>query len=207
MFFRLFSKNRNQRKQLSQIAEDLYSCAMLNAREKLFYERCGVPDTFDGRFDLLLVHIFIIFHLLMAGTNYKNKAVFHALFDRMFDDMGQTLREMGVGDIGVSRQIKRMMDAFNGRMHVYQEAVISENSEGLPKDSIERSLMRNLYGTVQKAVDQDHLSIMKSFVQINIADNNDSRIEKILRGHIVFDNHVLNRGKEQVISNKNRKAL
>jgi len=59
MFPRLFSKNSKWRKQAPQIAEDLYSCAMLNVRDSSFYEQGGVPDTFDGRFDLLLVHIFI----------------------------------------------------------------------------------------------------------------------------------------------------
>lgn len=203
MFFRLFSKNRNRRRQAPQIAEDIYSCALLNTRERFFFEQGGVPDTFDGRFDLLLVHIFIIFHLLMAGKNYKNKAVLQALFDRMFDDMDQSLREMGVGDVGVSRQIKRMMDAFNGRMHVYQKAVISEDSE----DLIEQALLRNLYGTVQSAANQSCLSKMKAFVQINIADNGDDRVEKILQGHIMFDNHMLNGEKEQIRSNRNRKVL
>jgi cytochrome b pre-mRNA-processing protein 3 len=203
MFFRLFSKNRSRRKQVSQIAEDIYSCALLNTRERFFYERGGVPDTFDGRFDLLLVHIFIIFHLLMAGTRFKNKAVLQALFDRMFDDMDQSLREMGAGDIGVSRQIKRMMDAFNGRMQAYQEAVISDTSE----DLIEQALLRNLYGTVQSDVDPNCLSKMKSFVEINIADNRNYRVEKILRGDIVFDNHMLNREKEQAVSNKSKKSL
>lgn len=198
MFFGLCSKNQEQR---NHIAEDLYSCAMLNTREKLFYERGGVPDTFDGRFDLLLVHIFIIFHIFMAGTNHKNKAVLQALFDRMFDDMNQTLREMGAGDTGVSRQIRRMMDIFYSRIHAYQEAVTPESYNNL----LEQALIRNLYGTSQKPVDQDELTGMETFVRANIADKGIERMEKILQGSIIFDNHALNR--EKGLSNLNKDKI
>jgi len=67
--------------------------------------------------------------------------------------------------------------------------------------------LRNLYETVENAIDPDHISIMKSFIQSNITDNSDDKVEKILRGHIVFDNHMLNREKEQVNTNRNRKSL
>ena len=200
MFFGLFSKKPVRRSQITHIAEDLYSCAMLNTREEGFFKEAGVPDTFDGRFDLLLVHIFIIFHILMAGRSHKSKAVLQALFDRMFDDMDQTLREMGAGDIGVSRQVKRMMDAFNGRIHAYQEAVSSGNLG----DSLQQVLMRNLYGTHEKQVSRKELVCMEAFVTANITDKSLERVDKILQGHILFDNSALNREKGLSSSNNEK---
>lgn len=195
MFFGLFSKNRKQSSSVSNIAEDLYSCAMFNTRKKCFYEHAGVPDTFDGRFDLLLVHIFIIFHILATGGGRKGRVVFQALFDRMFDDMNATLREMGAGDVGVSRQIKRMMNAFNGRLKGYQDALCLEKDTG---DLLKQALMRNLYGSVHdEIVDESNLAIMEKFVRENIKDKKGGRREKILKGDIVFDNYALNREKEQ----------
>ena len=62
----LFKKKDIGKKDRRVISDQLYACALLNTRELVFYEKYGIPDTFDGRFDLLLVHVFIILHILMG---------------------------------------------------------------------------------------------------------------------------------------------
>lgn len=187
MFNRLFKKNGDKQAQIKVCAQGLYRCALLNSRKTMFYESMGIPDTFDGRFDLLLVHIYIINHLL-KGYEYYSK-LSQALFDCMFADMDQTLREMGVGDVGVPKHMKRMMKAYNGRIQAYDEAFLKDDIE------LEGALRRNLYGTVD-VVDLD-LSEMKYYVMSNLDNKTPQRIEKILQGHIVFINQAARKKKDK----------
>lgn len=187
----LFKKKDNGARDMRDITDDLYSCALLNTREPIFYEKHGVPDSFDGRFDLLLVHLFIIIHLLMGRDEYEDLA--QSLFDSVFKDMDQTLREMGIGDMGVPKHMKRMMKAFNGRMHSYQWAVDPDSLEGqevegLQKTSLVQALERNLYGTVKdnEGWDRRVLKDMEEFIVDNIKDKSPKRIEDILNGLIVY---------------------
>lgn len=141
--------------QKDETAEDLYKEARLKTREPTFYTEYGVPDTFDGRFDLLLLHIFLDLHRLMGQESYAR--ISQDLFDITFRDMDQTLREMGIGDMGVPKHMKRMMKAFNGRMHAYKDALEGE-------EDLKEVLRRNLYGTLDE-IDDKKLSKMVEYVK------------------------------------------
>ncbi len=187
----LFKKKDDGVRENRDITDDLYACALRNTRDPVFYEEYGVPDSFDGRFDLLLVHIFIIMHLHMGREEYEDLA--QSLFDSVFKDMDQTLREMGIGDMGVPKHMKRMMKAFNGRMHSYQWAIDPDSLEGqevegLQKTSLVQALERNLYGTVKdnEGWDSRVLKDMEAFIVDNIKDKSPKRIEDILNGLIVY---------------------
>lgn len=151
------------------LARGVYAKALLQARVSQLYAEYGVPDTFDGRFDLLLLHVFIV----MDAIGYEGQgAEFNqALFDVTFADMDQTLREMGVGDMGIPKRMRKMMKAFNGRMHAYKQAVES--------DGLVEALKRNLYGDVDAAkahvlaryVEQNRQMLKeKSFDQLSQGD-------------------------------------
>jgi len=201
MFPGLFSINQKKRQQTKCYAESLYSLAVINTRNKNFYKQGSVPDTFDGRYDLLLIHLFIILRLLQIGnlSPRDTQKIKQALFDRLFEDMEQSLREKGVGDVGISKHIKRMMLAFNGRMHAYQDAVLlndlSEQSVDL--HALESVLQRNLYGTLEQLPAQDGMCRMSLFILDNLSDDSPKRIEKIMLGHIVFDNAAFNEAQGQ----------
>ena len=196
MFKSLFKRKESTGRTDEEIAEDLYAAALENTRSTIFYTDYGVPDNFDGRFDLLLLHIFLILNRLMGQKNYKNLS--QALFDVTFKDMDQTLREMGVGDVGVPKHMKRMMEAFNGRMHAYQMAVAPETLKGhiidgvIKEESLENVLRRNLYG-VQTEVDftqKDGLKKMCLFVHRNLECKDASEIESLMNGQARFTNDV-----------------
>ena len=189
----LFKKKDVEVKQVRDISDQLYSCALLNTRDPIFYSKYGVPDTFDGRFDLLLIHVFIIFHTIMGHREYET--ISQALFDSVFKDMDQTLREMGIGDMGVPKHMKRMMKAFNGRMYSYQLAVDSDSLEGheiegLKKTTLKEALKRNLYGTVKddEGWDETVLDEMEKFIMANIEDKTSERVSGVLDGHIKYLN-------------------
>ncbi len=157
---------KQKSKQTKQEAEKLYSAALANVRQEIFYTKYGVPDTFDGRFDLLLLHIFIILQRTMNQDNYKELS--QDLFDTMFKDMDQTLREMGIGDMGIPKHMKRMMQGFNGRMHAYHDALCSP-------DKLKEVIARNLYAMDlgSKELDKTGLDAVCAFVSRNLyCDNN-----------------------------------
>ena len=80
---------------------------MAQARQPGFYRDCGVPDSVDGRFELIALHTFLVLHRLKADAT-DTEALGQALFDVMFQDMDQSLRELGAGDLGVGPRVKRM---------------------------------------------------------------------------------------------------
>ncbi len=104
-------------------AFSLYGQAVGQARLPVWYESHGVPDTLDGRFDMVGVFTFLLIDRLQADAEPAGTALAQAVFDAMFADMDQTLREMGVGDLAVGKRVKAMWTAFNGRAHAYSAAL------------------------------------------------------------------------------------
>ena len=98
---------------------------MAQAREPLFYRDLDVPDTVDGRFDLLLLHLWLVLRRLRTAEG--GTALSQALFDHFCDDMDANLREMGVGDLTVPKRMQAFGEAFYGRTAAYDLAHWSES--------------------------------------------------------------------------------
>jgi cytochrome b pre-mRNA-processing protein 3 len=134
---RLFGRRRRH-----PAAERLYAALVAQARMEAFYRAGRVPDTLDGRFELVVLHAFLVLRRLKAAGP-EGAGLAQALFDRMFVDMDESLREIGVGDLGVGRRVKQMAQAFYGRAGAYEAAL----EAGVAR-TLEGALRRNLYGTV-----------------------------------------------------------
>jgi len=117
----------------------LYGVAVATAREPYCYAELGVPDTLDGRFDLIGLHAFLLIHRLRYLPQ-PGPALAQAVFDAMFSDMDRTLREMGVGDLSVGRRVREMWEAFHGRALAYEAALQSADPAELPA-----ALARNIW--------------------------------------------------------------
>lgn len=157
-------------------AQDVYARVSDYVRNPVFYARYNVPDTFDGRFDLLLLHLFAV----IEGARGKTVGAedFHqALFDEMFADMDQVLREMGIGDMGIPKHQRKMMRAFNGRMHAYTDAKAA--------GTMEEALRRNLYGTVESP-SSESVSAFAAYCDTLFAAFEAADFDAILSG-AVFD--------------------
>jgi cytochrome b pre-mRNA-processing protein 3 len=100
----------------------LYSAAVTAAREPWLYQALGAPDTFDGRFDLLTLYAFLLIHRLRTAPE-PGPALAQAVFDAMFSDMDNTLRELGVSDLRVGKHMRAMWEALHGRAQVYASAL------------------------------------------------------------------------------------
>ncbi|MDO9058151.1 MAG: ubiquinol-cytochrome C chaperone family protein [Bradyrhizobium sp.] len=101
--------------------EAIYGMIVTQAREPLFYRDLGVPDTVNGRFDLLVLHLWMVLRRLrsMEGATELSQA----LFDHFCDDMDANLREMGVGDVTVPKRMRAFGEAFYGRVAAYDLAL------------------------------------------------------------------------------------
>jgi cytochrome b pre-mRNA-processing protein 3 len=122
-----------------------YRTLVNQARSPQFYLNVGVPDTLDGRFDLIVLHMFLVIDRLSAEGEAAND-LRQRLFDVMFDDMDQALRELGVGDLSVGKKVKTMARAFYGRLAAYDEAFRAEEPE-----TLENALKRNVFAEIDVA--------------------------------------------------------
>jgi cytochrome b pre-mRNA-processing protein 3 len=109
----------------------LYGSAVAQARQPVFFESLGVPDTLDGRFDLVTLHTGLLVCRLSRDADPRAKDLAQAVFDAMFADMDLNLREMGVGDLAVGKRVKKMWEAFHGRAQAYDQALRAGDLAGL----------------------------------------------------------------------------
>ncbi len=134
------------RKRRREAARRLYMAAVRQARQPIFYTEGGVADTLDGRFDLIVLHVVPLMRRLRQ-CDEAGRQMSQALFDVMFDDMDQSLREMGVGDLRVGKRVKQMARAFYGRAKAYDEAF--DQAPGTERRrAIAEALERNVFNNM-----------------------------------------------------------
>ena len=121
-------------------AETLYAEAVRLARNPSFFDTYGVADDVDGRFDTLSLIVALVMRKLKTLDD-DGKALSQELFDSMFADMDLSLREMGAGDIGVSKRVRAMAEAFMGSLesNVY---AIDNNDQKYFSSALNRYLFR-----------------------------------------------------------------
>ncbi|MDC0564394.1 ubiquinol-cytochrome C chaperone [Alphaproteobacteria bacterium] len=129
MLFSLFPRRKQTSgNAASEPAEALYQMALSTSRTPSFYLEYGAEDSIDGRFDVLCLCVSLVMYRLRKivrqqdNTSQIAQDVSQKLYDIMFADMDLTLREMGVGDLGVAKRVKIMSEAFAGRLTAYSSA-------------------------------------------------------------------------------------
>ncbi len=119
----------------------LYGAAVGAARDDWFYRELAVPDTLDGRFDTVGLHVALLIHRLRRDASPDGAAMAQAVFDAMFADMDVNLREMGVGDLSVGKKVRAMWEAFHGRAKAY-EAAVEAGDAGALAQALRRNIWR-----------------------------------------------------------------
>ena len=122
----------------------LYGAAVTAARDPAWYLELGVPDTLDGRFDMVALHAFLLIDRMREEAGEEPPALSQAVFDAMFADMDQNLREMGVADLGVGKRVKRRWEAFHGRATAYAAALAEPDDAALAA-----ALARNVWRSAE----------------------------------------------------------
>ncbi|TCZ57907.1 ubiquinol-cytochrome C chaperone family protein [Roseicella aquatilis] len=112
-----------RRKPHERAGFELYGAAVAAARTPWFFDALAVPDSLDGRFDLVGLHVALLIRRLRTDSDPRGAVLAQAVFDAMFADMDINLREMGVSDLTVGKRVKRMWEAFHGRAQAYEAAI------------------------------------------------------------------------------------
>lgn len=156
----------------------LYARIVEQARQPAFFADLGVPDSIEGRFEVIALHGWMVMRRL--GADPAAGAFNQALFDHMFADLDLNLRELGVGDLGVSKKIKNLAEHFYGRVRAYEAGLAPEAGEGALAEAIDR----NLYGSTLP--DAAHVGVVARYVSAAVAALEGQDAAAIMKGRIAF---------------------
>jgi cytochrome b pre-mRNA-processing protein 3 len=118
----------------------LYGAIVAQARSPAFYRDYGVPDTVGGRLDMIILHLVLVLARLRADSP-SAAALGQHIFDAFCRDIDDNFREMGVGDLAVPREMRRVGEAFYGRAAAYEQALAGGD------EALVAALTRNVFGT------------------------------------------------------------
>ena len=120
-----FKKNKYE-----TVPNDIYQKIVNISRNKIFYTKYNVPDTIDGRFDMLVLITIIVVHRL---SKIKNQGIelSQKIFDIVFKDLDYSLRELGAGDVSVANNMKKLISSYMGRQKIYVKAFKNEDEKFL----------------------------------------------------------------------------
>ncbi len=153
-------------------AKGLYDAIVGQARSPVFYRALKVPDTIDGRFDLLVLHLYLVLDRLKAMG--KGSELAQALTTMTFGGFDGALRDLGVSDVGLSRKLKAMANAYYGRMEAYSEA-------GDSHEHLAAAVLRNIYrGDEARSGEAAKLARYVTAVRKRLGDG--AAAEKLLKG-------------------------
>lgn len=167
----LFGGNRHR-----EAALKLYATAVTRARMPAFYTDWGVPDTVEGRFDMIVLHVYVVLRRI-KGQGAAADGLGQALFDVLFADVDQNLRELGVGDLGVGKRVKDMASSFYGRIGAY-DAALAEGGDS----ALAEALRRNVY----LGADNGHAAALAGYVRRVVARVDGLAVGDLLAGTVDF---------------------
>jgi cytochrome b pre-mRNA-processing protein 3 len=160
-------------------AQHAYITVMEQSRLPGFYSHLHVPDTLDGRFELVVLHLFLVLNRLGDDQNMRVQRFNRALGEAFFADMDSTLRELGVGDTGVARRIQAMAAAFFGHIKAYGEALADP-------EALSAALLRNVYGTCVGEPPVASARGLALYVQESVAALAKQDAQDVIRGKMTF---------------------
>ena len=166
-------------KQRSVDASALALAVHAAARQPAFYTSLSVPDSFDGRFELLVLHAQLVIRRLRAdgeeGANLSQR-----LFDQVTGHFDEALRAVGVGDMSVGKRVKTMTSALYGRLSTYDGGLDADGHAVLRE-----GLRRNLYGTAPD-ISESVLDAMTAYVIATNVRLAEARFEAVQAGTDLF---------------------
>jgi len=134
MLKRLFRPHPSQ-----EVGRSLYAAVVEQSRLPALYERLGAPDTVEGRFEIYTLHVVLLLDRLNQPGD-QAKAVSQALFDTYVKALDHALREMGVGDLSVGKKMRKLGEAFYGRVKSYHGAFAALPEAGALRELLARTV-------------------------------------------------------------------
>jgi cytochrome b pre-mRNA-processing protein 3 len=157
----------------------LYGMIVTQARLPAFYVDYGVPDTIEGRFDLIVLHLVLLLRRLERETGQAS-SLGQRLFDAFCRDLDGNLREMGIGDLAVPKHMRRFGEAFYGRQAAYTAAFNSEDER-----DFEKALARNIFQA--DSIDDSAVRLAR-YARAAVAALNGQERGAFIRGEVSFPN-------------------
>jgi len=156
----------------------LYGAVVAQARCARFYQDYGVADTVLGRFDMIVLHAALLLRRMRAG-DAAMQGLAQGVFDAFCLDIDHNLREMGISDQGVPRQMRRVGEAFYGRAQAYDAALGASGEAALAQ-----ALARNVYAEApEPQVAALHLA---AYVRHAVATLDQQLLADVARGVVRF---------------------
>jgi len=159
----------------------LYEAIVIQARQPALYRDIGIPDTLDGRFEAIVLHLVLVLRRLTRDSP-EGHDLAAALQETFFDDMDRSLRAMGAGDLGVGKRDKRMAEGFMGRLASYEAALDRVAVEG--EAGLAAVLQRNVFGTLAEG--QGDLAGLTAYTLGQAAGLDAQPGEALRRGRVAF---------------------
>ena len=154
----MFFKRKNT--QVKKIYQNIVEIS----RSKFFYLNLKLKDNFETRFDLIIFHAFIIF-FYYKNLKQGKSSLAQELFDFMFNDFENNLREMGFGDIAVNKKMKVFITAFYGRLAQYSKGIDIYKKDG-DKSLLQQTILNNIYKGDEKL--NHHVNYFIEYMEVNI---------------------------------------
>ena len=159
----------------------LYEAIVAQARQPGLYRDLGVPDSLDGRFEAVVLHLVLVLRRLKRDFP-EGVDLAETLQEAFFDDMDRSLREMGAGDLGVGKRVKRMAEGFMGRLGSYEAALDSLPVDG--EAGLREALRRNVFGTLPEGAGDLAGLATYTLTQVSVLDAQDG--VALRQGRIAF---------------------
>jgi len=160
---------------LQDAAAALYVKLVEKARDPAFFGDLAVPDTVNGRYDMLVIHAMLVLRRLRGGGDLADRSG-KAMLELLFRDMDQSLREMGVGDMGIGKHIKRMAKALFGRSEAYEAGLDGDPALLLA------ALKENLYRHAE--VNDAQAAAMADYLRRAETHLSPQKVEDIVEGRV-----------------------
>lgn len=150
----LFSGRRARIAQARKFHEALIE----QSRQPYFYARLGVPDTMLGRYEMVCLHAFLVLSRLQREGEEGRKLA-QALYNLIFEDFDIALREVGIGDMGIGKRIKKLARNLHGRISAYESGLAAGEAE------LAAALRRNMYASAEPAPDNEQVAGMIAYLR------------------------------------------
>jgi cytochrome b pre-mRNA-processing protein 3 len=168
MIFGLFKKkNHNQ-----TIVDRQYAALTSMARVPFFYTDLEVPDTVMGRFEMLTA-VMILFFRRTAKSAASGQELAQEIVDAFFQDIDHSIRELGIGDQGVPKRMKKLAGMFYGRLETYAAALEEKDAEKLAS-----ALQRNIYPDTADAPSMHGLADWMAAAEAALAEVSEDEISR-----------------------------
>lgn len=172
----LILRSLKRRAEFQRKAGEIYGAIVTQARQRAFYADLGIPDTPTGRYEMVVIHLFLVLERLRS-EGALTEPVTQELVDAFVADIDDSLRELGTGDIGVPRRVKRAAAGFYARARDYRQALEASGT------ALEQTLARHL-GDADAT--EPRIGALAAYVRAAAASLAVQHVEELIEGRPSF---------------------